>query len=414
VPHVLKPDSFRNWRRNQFAITAASFIGFAGFTLVMPFLPLYFRQLGVTDVGEAAIWSGLSLGLTPAITALLSPLWGRVADRFGRKLMVERSLISFVVLMSAMAYATRAWHIFVLRAVQGLFAGYGGLTLAMAAESAPKDRLASSIGMVQTAQRLGPALGPVIGAVLADAVGLRRSFFVTAGFYGIALILVVVMYGEPRAERAIRATGSENEPTVRKVLAFPNFVLLITAIVGIQFVDRSLGPILPLYLSELGFADSRVALVAGVLFSILACAAALGHHSCGRLLRRYPPRFVIIGGGSVGGISIGLFALATPTWLLALTMGLFGIGVGAAMTASYTAAGMVVPEGAHGTAFGLLTGALLTGQAISQVACGLLGGVSIRLVFVLDVLVLLVLVTSVRRVMVDQPLAAESGVAEQL
>ena len=90
-----------NWRRNLFAVTAATFIGFTGFTLVMPFLPLYFHQLGVEDVGEIAMWSGLSLGVTPALTALLAPFWGRLADRFGRKIMVERSLVSFVVVMAA-------------------------------------------------------------------------------------------------------------------------------------------------------------------------------------------------------------------------------------------------------------------------------------------------------------------------
>ena len=78
-------------RRNLFAVSAACFIGFAGFTLVMPFLPLYFAELGIRDVSDLAFWSGISLGVTPAITALLSPLWGRVADRFGRKLMLQRS-----------------------------------------------------------------------------------------------------------------------------------------------------------------------------------------------------------------------------------------------------------------------------------------------------------------------------------
>src|SRR5512146_3040216 len=79
-----------HWRRNQFAVTAAAFIGYTGFTLVMPFLPLYIAQLGVHDVGQVALWSGLSLGATPALTALLSPAWGKVADRFGRKLMLQR------------------------------------------------------------------------------------------------------------------------------------------------------------------------------------------------------------------------------------------------------------------------------------------------------------------------------------
>ena len=158
-----------------------------GFTLVMPFLPLYFHLLGVDDVGRVAMWSGLSLGVTPALTALLSPLWGRLADRFGRKIMVERSLVSFVIVMSAMAFVTRPWHVFALRVVQGLFAGYGALTLTMAADSAPKGRMAQAIGTVQTAQRLGPALGPGLRRHVAAIVGLRRAFFVAAAFYLIAL-----------------------------------------------------------------------------------------------------------------------------------------------------------------------------------------------------------------------------------
>ena len=94
------------WHQNLFAVTAATFIGFTGFTLVMPFLPLYFRQLGVTDVGEIALWSGVSLGITPLITAFMAPLWGRLADQYGRKIMVQRSIASFVVVMAAMVSAS--------------------------------------------------------------------------------------------------------------------------------------------------------------------------------------------------------------------------------------------------------------------------------------------------------------------
>ena len=165
----------------------------------MPFLPLYFQTLGLRDVGEIALWSGLSLGVTPALTALLSPFWGRLADRYGRKIMVERSLFSFIVVMGGMAFVTRPWHVFALRAVQGFFAGYGALTLTMAADSAPRDRMASAIGTVQTAQRLGPAIGPIIGGAVAQLVGLRWAFFVTAVFYVIALVLVFVMYDEQRS-----------------------------------------------------------------------------------------------------------------------------------------------------------------------------------------------------------------------
>src|SRR3954467_9451480 len=163
------------WQRNVFAVTAASFMGYTGFTLVMPFLPLFIGQLGVTDVGQVAMWTGLSLGVTPALTALLAPAWGRLGDRYGRKIMVERSLVSFVVLFAAMASVARPWHVLALRAVQGLFADYGSLSVAMAAESAPRERMPAAIGAVQTAQRIGPAVGPLIGGLLAHLVGLRRA-----------------------------------------------------------------------------------------------------------------------------------------------------------------------------------------------------------------------------------------------
>src|SRR4029079_9183538 len=150
-------------------------IGFTGFTLVMPFLPLYFQQLGVTDVGEIAMWSGLSLGVTPAFTAMLSPFWGRLADRYGRKVMVERSLVSFVIVMGALAFVRHPWQVFALRALQGLFAGYGSLCLTMAADSAPRDRMAYAIGFVQTAQRVGPAIGPIGGGGTVQIAGLTNT-----------------------------------------------------------------------------------------------------------------------------------------------------------------------------------------------------------------------------------------------
>src|SRR5215213_5413280 len=276
------------WRRNLAALTAASFIGFTGFTLVMPFLPLYMAELGVRDVGSIALWTGFTLGVTPAITALLAPAWGRLADRFGRKLMVARSLASFIVLMAAMAWVTKPWHLFALRAVQGLFAGYGALCLAMAAESSPKDRVARSIGTVQTAQRLGPALGPVLGGVVAGLVGLRAAFLVTAVFYVIALAQLLILYEEPPLHRADATVGTRVSFT--NVLAFENFLILMAAIFGLQIVDRSFGPVLPLYVAALGVPASRVALVSGAVFSSLACSAALGHHLCARLLQRWSAR----------------------------------------------------------------------------------------------------------------------------
>ena len=406
APGTVNPAPGIRWQRNVYAVTAASFMGYTGFTLVMPFLPLFIGQLGVTDVGHVAIWTGVSLGVTPGLTAILAPAWGRLGDRYGRKLMVERSMASFVVLMAAMALVTRAWHVFALRAVQGLFAGYGALSVAMAAESAPRDRMPSAIGLVQTAQRLGPAVGPVIGGVLAGLVGLRRAFIVTALFYAIGLVVVYVMYDDHATHAmtadAVDGVGSIANPvTFRDVLAFQNFILMMAVIFGLQFVDRSFGPVLPLWVEAVGVGRANVALVSGVLFSIMACTGALGHHVCGKLLRRYATRAVIGAGAAVAAFGALLFGTFGSVWVMSVASVLFGIGIGAAMTASYSAAGRVIPAGAHGTGFGVLTSASLVGMAFSPFFAGLLGGASIRVVFFVDFAIMAAAAIAVRRAMVD-------------
>jgi MFS transporter, DHA1 family, multidrug resistance protein len=386
------------YRRNLIAVTAASFIGFMGFTLVMPFLPLYFHQLGVDDVGRVAMWSGLSLGVTPALTALLAPLWGRFADRFGRKMMVERSLGSFVLIMSAMAFVTEPWHVLALRAVQGVFAGYGALALTMAADSAPQGRMAQAIGTVQTAQRLGPALGPVFGGTVAAIVGLRHAFFVTAAFYLFAFILVLVMYDE-KAARAHAAPKRDVAPSVtfRNVLALENFLLMAAVIFGLQFVDRSFGPVLPLYVGELGTSAARVPLLSGLLFSIMAGAGALGHHICARLLQRRTPSQLIAGACACAATGAAIYVAARGTpWLFVATP-LFGLAIGVGTTAAYTGAAAVIPRDVRGTGFGMLTTASLVGLAVSPVVCGLLAASSRRAVFGVDVVFLTALAIGVHR-----------------
>jgi MFS transporter, DHA1 family, multidrug resistance protein len=392
-----------SWQRNIFAIAIASFVGFTGFTLVMPFLPLYFQQLGVDDVGEVALWSGLSLGVTPAMTALLAPFWGRISDRFGRKIMVERSLVSFVLLMAGMAYVTRAWHVFALRAVQGLFAGYGGIALTMAAESAPPERTAYAIGTVQTAQRLGPALGPIVGGVVAGIVGLRNAFLVTSAFYVVALLVVFFMYDERIGHHAAR-DGGQDPVSFRNVLAFQNFILLMTVIFGLQLVDRSFGPILPLYVAELGAPRDRVPLIAGVIFSIAAGTAALGNQLCARLLRYLSPRAVIAASAAVGAVGTIVYVFAPGAGWLFVATPIFGVAMGAATTTTYTAASAVMPHTARGAGFGLLTTASLAALAISPVMSGFLGATSIRAVFVVDLLALIAIAVAVSRLMVVAPM----------
>jgi len=395
-----------SWRRNQFVIVTVTFVGFSGSTLVMPFLALYIQQLGVTDTSEVALWTGLTLGSTPAITALCAPFWGRVADRYGNKILVQRSLLSFVVVMAAMGYAQSAWQLFVLRALQGLVAGYGPLTLSMAALSAPREEMASAIGAVQTAQRIGPAIGPVVGGILAAAVGQRYAFVVAAAIYAVALVLLTLFYKEPR--RAHHDTARRERISFQDILAFENFVLLTGLILAVQMIERSFGPVLPLYARELGSAGGRVELASGLLFSSAAVAGALGHQLAATLLRRVSSRVVLAVALPVSAVALVGFATVRPLWALMAAFGLFGLGAGTAMTAAFTAAGGVIPRHAHGASFGLLSSASLIGMSIGPVLGGLIAGRSIRAVFLVAAASLALLALVVRQVMVEPQPQVES------
>jgi MFS family permease len=349
------------------------------------------------------MWSGLSLGVTPALTAMLAPAWGRLADRFGRKIMIERSLGSFVFIMSAMAFVTRPWHVFALRAVQGLFAGYGSLTLTMAADSAPRGRMAQAIGTVQTAQRLGPALGPVIGGSLAQAVGIRHSFFASSAVYFLALLLVVVGYREPRASRVLQRDDEPSRITFATLAAVPYFVLLVFTVFGLQLVDRSLGPILPLYLGEVGVDATRVPLLAGILFTVVAAAAAVGNQVSPPWLRRRSAADLVPMMAGIGAIAALVFGWSAPLPVLLVVGAVFGFTLGVATTCTYTAATHSLPIASRGVAFGYLTSAYLIGLAVSPVLAGLIGAQSMRAVFFADAAALAAMAWAVRRGMTRAP-----------
>src|SRR3954447_16098829 len=146
------PAGWELWRRNQMAIYAAVLISFLSFTFVMPFLPQYVQQLGVTDPGRAALWSGLLFGISPLIGGILTPFWVSVAERTGNKPMVLRSLISYVILIALMAFCTNVWELLALRILLGVFSGFSSFALAVLTVTVPKDRVSQAIGTLQSVQ----------------------------------------------------------------------------------------------------------------------------------------------------------------------------------------------------------------------------------------------------------------------
>jgi len=321
--------------------------------------------------------------VTPAVTAAMAPVWARLAERYGRKMMVARSLISFMVIMGALAFVRAPWQVFVLRAIQGFFAGYGPIALTMAAESAPPEQMATAIGWVQTAQRLGPALGPVIGGTLAHSVGLRGAFLVSAAVYLAAFLLVLVGYRESDTRKDVPA-ALPAKVTFAELRVVPHFLLFMGAVFGMQLADRSLGPILPLYLREIGVAPESVAFLAGILFTITAGSAAIGNLSSRWLLTQRSEGVLVAVMVGVASIAALVFAAGPPIGVLLGAAAGFGLALGVATTSIYTVASQSVTAERRGGAFAYLTSAYLLGLAVSPVVAGFIGSVSMRAVFLAD------------------------------
>jgi sugar phosphate permease len=247
--------------------------------------------------------------------------------------------------------------------------------------------------------------GGVLAALLllAGLVGIRRAFLVTAVFYAMALVLVFIMYDDHAIHETPPEDAERGRVTFRNVLAFQNFILMMVVIFALQFVDRSFGPVLPLYIEQLGVSHARVAIGAGILFSIMACTGALGHHICGRLLQRFPARAVIAGAAAAAGAGCALVGATSVLWMIGVAAAILGIGIGAAMTAAFSAAGRVIPAGAHGAGFGLLSSASLVGMAASPFVAGFLGGTSLRTVFFVNVALMAIVALAVRHKMIDAP-----------
>jgi DHA1 family multidrug resistance protein-like MFS transporter len=371
-----------DWRRNVWALTLTVFISFVGFQFFSPFLPLYIRELGVTDPAKIALWAGAQAAVTPAMSGLLSPVFGRLADRFGRKMMLIRSLVGFVVIVAAMGLVTSVEQLFIARVVMGLFAGFTPMVMALATTSAPKDKVPAAIGMVQSAQLLSVAVGPAIGGYVASHFGIRYAFFATAGLCALALVGLIVLFQEVPP-----AAGAPRQPASRMPLSdvfkYPNFAVVMALLFVAQFIDRGLALLIPLQVAHLPGIE-KIAATSGAIVSIGAIAATASANVAARLAREVPAARILLVGLLLGGPLCAAMALPRG-WVLLLVLRLFtGLCLGAAITLTYSLGAAIVPAEHRGAAFGWLGLGLQIGTAASPLASGAIAAASIPGAFVFD------------------------------
>jgi DHA1 family multidrug resistance protein-like MFS transporter len=356
-------------RRNERILAVVVFVVFLGFALVTPFLALYVRALGVLET-RVAFWAGIQTGVSPLFAGLLSPLWGRLADRYGHKVMVTRSLVSYVFILALSAVVGNVWQLLALRIAVGVFGGIGPMAIVMASSSAPKGDAGRAIGMMQAAQILAAAAGPLSGGFLADTIGIRPTFLLTAALCALALVLVQGYYQE--VPRSPRETPLPTSPASDGTTAMGRGTLLglMTLLFLVNFVSRSFAPVLPQQIERLGVSGSRIGSATGLVASFFSIAAAITAATVGRAARNRDPRVLLQASClATGMLLVPIPAVPSFRGLLMLAT-LVGFAYGGALTLGYTIGDRMAPSERRGAIFGYFTGAALFGGALGPLAAG--------------------------------------------
>jgi DHA1 family multidrug resistance protein-like MFS transporter len=372
------------WQRNQYGVVLAVGLAFTAFELSQPFIPLFIRDLGTADLAEAAFWSGLVAGVAPLGAAIMGPVWGGMADKYGRKPMVLRALVFIGVMQFSMAFVPNVQWLLAIRVLMGLFAGFTPMAMALAIAVSPRDKMAQAIGLTQAAQIAPAALGPLIGGLITDAFGIRSSFMLT----GILLIIPSILLGfvvqesldgapaERAASKAKSARGS-----VASLFVIPGFVAALAILFLARFTDRGMNPIIPLYLVELETPEALLATIAGAVVAAGALAATASSILYGRWSKPENTRRLLVI-ALVGGAAFSILLAFVGSWIEAIVVRtLLGLLAGGTISLAYTIGARLAPSERSSLTLSVLASCGMLGSASSPILAGMLSQVSLRAVF---------------------------------
>src|SRR5579862_561134 len=246
------PGVAANWRHTLWAMVLIQLVMAMANSMLSPIMPLFLPVLGVHSEAAVDLWAGVLNGTTSFVAAFVSPLWGQLADRHGRKLMLLRSSLAIGLFTALMGAAGNVWQFFGCRALMGVFAGFSTAAISLVASQVPEGRLGYSLGWLYTGQLVGSLIGPMIGGILADLTGSYRiPFYVTAAMIFLTMALVWFTVHE---EFTRPARGGSRTATLSSLVALvttPALLALFFVLLMAQFGVRTVQPIITLYVKEM-------------------------------------------------------------------------------------------------------------------------------------------------------------------
>lgn len=340
----------------------------ASYTMLIPFLPMYLiQELGV-EAEHVNIWSGLVFSATFVVSAVMAPIWGKLADQKGKKLMAVRSSMGLALTYFFGGLVSSPEELLIVRIFQGFAAGLWAAELAIMSTVAPKEKLGLSLGVMQAALTGGGVIGPLLGGVLAQLFGMRMSFFFASASLFIITLVTVFFVPESKREDRNAAGGEPQAPP--KLLKTPIIRRMLIYSAVVQMVILILQPILTIYVAELQKSMDNIVMIAGIVFSLGGIAGAISaplwgrYGQCKGFLRTL--RLALACAGIIM-MTQSLPDTLLPFAMLQFTCGLFFAGI-------YPSINALLAKNTEAAYRGRIFGMMFSAQQIGSMAGPLLGG----------------------------------------
>lgn len=247
--------------------------------MIMPFLSLYIETLGNFTESYVQKWAGLIFGATFVLAFIMSPIWGRVADKYGYKPIMIINCFGIAISIFLMGHVQNVVQFFLLRLFMGIVTGFIPTSMAFISKHTPKNIAGKTLGTLQMGSVGGTLFGPVLGGLLADVVGFSYTFILTASTISIAAIIIIFGIHEPKIQRKAKNSIYSRKNVIWAIFHHPLMLNIMFVTSLIQIGNFSIQPLLSLYVSHLT-TSNQVALLAGITFS----AAGVGNLLIGRFL----------------------------------------------------------------------------------------------------------------------------------
>jgi len=345
-----------SWKKTFYALCVAQFIAMLGFGFVLPFIAFYIKHLPVPvpEGPEADKWTGILMMSAGLPMAVCSPIWGWLADRYGRKRMVLRAMFGGAVCIALMGCAQNITHLLILRILQGILTGTVGASMALAASVTPKERAGAILGTLIVSSTSGQYVGPVLGGYSAKLFGYVPTFFLAGGILVIGGL--VVHFAVQEKFTRPEASKTDVKGSFLPLLRMSAFAVPVMTLFLINFSATAPGPIFPYFVQHISaMSDAEAGVLTGIILSIVGPVEVTSAWMFGSFGDRWGHKRVLMLCLVWAGIMACLQAYSDAIWQLILIRVLFGFGMAGIFPTASAIIRKVAPEHSMGKAFGIVS-----------------------------------------------------------